>query len=64
MPPFLIVANSLFCEGPPARSTLSLLELAFWKGYGNGNWIEHDPDYDSLRDEPRFKALLTLPHVN
>lgn len=37
---------------------LSLLERAFAKGYGNKEWIENDPDYESLRDEPRFKELL------
>jgi len=24
----------------------------------NRGWIEHDPDFDSIRDHPRFKALL------
>ena len=24
----------------------------------NRGWIENDPDFDSLRDHPRFKALL------
>ena len=37
---------------------LILLERAFAKGYGNKEWIEKDPDYVSLRNEPRFKALL------
>jgi adenylate cyclase len=24
----------------------------------NRRWIEHDPDFDSIRDHPRFKALM------
>ena len=39
-------------------SALDLLERAFTQGWGKRDWIEHDPDYDSLRDEPRFKALM------
>jgi len=26
-------------------------------GWGKRDWVEHDPDYDILRDEPRFKKL-------
>lgn len=37
---------------------LALLERVFAQGWGKRDWIEHDPDYDSLRDEPRFKELL------
>jgi hypothetical protein len=25
---------------------------------GNLKWISHDPDFDSLRNEPRFIALV------
>jgi hypothetical protein len=28
------------------------------RGWGKRDWIDHDPDYDSLRDEPRFQAVL------
>ena len=37
---------------------LDLLERALRLGQGNVGWIENDPDFDSLRDEPRFDALL------
>ncbi len=38
---------------------LDLLEKMFAKNWGKRDWIEHDPDYDSLRDEPRFKKFFT-----
>jgi hypothetical protein len=31
------------------------------KGLGNRLWIEHDPDRDSLCDEPRFRFMLDKP---
>ena len=37
---------------------LSLLERTFAKGYGKRDWIERDPDYDNVRDDPRFRAML------
>ena len=37
---------------------LDLLESVFARGWGKRDWVEHDPDYDSLRDEPRFRKLL------
>ena len=48
----------LYAKAGYRDKALSMLEHAFAKGYGNKAWIEHDPDYNSLRDEPRFKALL------
>jgi adenylate cyclase len=37
---------------------LDMLETVFGKGWGKREWIEHDTDYDPLRNEPRFQAML------
>ena len=37
---------------------LDLLERVFSKGWGKKDWIEADQDYDSLRAEPRFIAMM------
>jgi len=51
-------AACLFAIDGNKEKALSILELIWGKGHGKREWIEHDPDYDSLRNEPRFKALL------
>jgi adenylate cyclase len=37
---------------------LALLERVFARGLGKRDWVEHDPDYDILRDDPRFQKLV------
>ena len=38
---------------------MDLLELrSVMPGIANREWVEHDSDLDSLRDHPRFQALL------
>jgi adenylate cyclase len=37
---------------------LDLLERAVGQGWGHRDWIAHDKDYDSLRDDPRFRRLM------
>ena len=43
--------------GNPERA-LDLLERALAQGWGHRDWIENDKDYDSLREDPRFKRLM------
>lgn len=40
------------------EEAIDLLERVFAKGYGKRDWVEHDPDYDILRDDPRFKSMM------
>jgi hypothetical protein len=37
---------------------LDRLERAVAAGFGNLKWIENDPDFASLRDHPRFRAVV------
>jgi len=37
---------------------LELLEQVFSRGWGMREWMALDPDYESLRDDPRFQKFL------
>ncbi|HUQ20744.1 MAG TPA: protein kinase [Gemmatimonadaceae bacterium] len=52
---------NIACTYAPLGKTeesLSALERAVEKGWGDKNWIEHDSDLESIRDNPRFKAIV------
>jgi adenylate cyclase len=40
------------------EKALDCIEKAFHKGFGHKEWMEHDPDFLSIRNHPRFKALM------
>jgi adenylate cyclase len=54
----LVNAACLRAKAGMKEGALEVLERAFGRGWGKRDWIEHDSDYDSLRDDPRFQALL------
>ncbi len=44
-------------EGEPEKA-ITCLEEAFRRGFGNKEWITRDPDLESIRNDPRFQALI------
>ena len=42
-----------------ADRAIALLERVSAQGWGQRDWLERDPDYDNIRDDPRFQRLLT-----
>ena len=51
-------AACLRCKLALKEEALQLLERVFARGWGKRDWIEHDPDYNILREDARFKKLL------
>jgi adenylate cyclase len=51
-------AACFYAKDGNTEAALDVLEKMFARGVGQRDWVEHDPDYDSLRDHPRFKAML------
>jgi adenylate cyclase len=55
-----VIINSacLYARAGDKHKAMDLLERVFNKGWGKKDWVENDPDYDSLRAEPRFIAMM------
>jgi adenylate cyclase len=54
----LINAACLRTRAGLKEEALAIIERVFSRGWGKRDWVEQDPDYDCLRDDPRFKLLL------
>jgi adenylate cyclase len=50
-------ACALAVVGEEERA-LDALERAIGAGLAGGDWVSHDPDWDRLRDHPRFQSLV------
>ncbi|MBN1236844.1 MAG: tetratricopeptide repeat protein [Gammaproteobacteria bacterium] len=57
-PSTLVNSACVYAKLGRKEEALNLLEQVFGRGCGKRHWIERDPDYDILRDDPRFKAML------
>jgi hypothetical protein len=53
----MINVASLYARLGMKEEALELLERRL-RGSGKRDWIEHDSDYDSLGDDPRFQGML------
>jgi len=54
----LVNAACLYARLGEKEAALEFLERSFARGWGKRDWIDHDPDYEVLRSEPRFERLL------
>jgi serine/threonine protein kinase/tetratricopeptide (TPR) repeat protein len=57
-PSVTVNAACMYARMGKKEEALSLLSQSFGRGFGKRDWVENDPDYDSLRDDPRFQALM------
>jgi adenylate cyclase len=54
----LVNASCVRAKAGLKEEALELLERVFARGWGKRDWVEHDRDFDILRDDPRFKKLV------
>jgi serine/threonine protein kinase/tetratricopeptide (TPR) repeat protein len=47
-----------YAKAEMKEEALRCLEKTFGRGLGRRAWAEHDPDFDSLRDDPRFQDMM------
>ena len=40
------------------KQTLKYLKLAIGDGFNNFQWIENNPDFDNVKDDPEFKKIV------
>jgi tetratricopeptide (TPR) repeat protein len=54
----LVNATCLRARAGRKQEAIEAFERLVALGWGKRDWVEHDPDYDPLRDDPRFQELL------
>jgi non-specific serine/threonine protein kinase len=60
-PSVLYNAACVYALSGDRERSLQALAACLQGGWGNREWILHDPDFDRIRDDPRFQALLEGP---
>jgi TolB-like protein/Flp pilus assembly protein TadD len=51
-------ATCVLARAGQKQRAIDTFERLVTLGWGKRDWVEHDPDYDNLRDDPRFQGLL------
>jgi len=54
----LYAAACVFAQLGLRERAIEVFGQAIEEGFGNRQWIEEDPDFDTIRDDPRFRAAL------
>ncbi len=57
-PGILYNVACVYAVGGMADDSLACLDNAVQNGFGHREWLENDSDLDSIREDPRFNALL------
>ena len=58
-PMILYNVSCTYAVAGRSDAALSALQKAVDNGFGHKEWVEHDTDLDSLRDDPRFQSLAS-----
>ncbi len=59
-PQVLYNVACVFAQLGEAERAIECLEKSITHGWGQKEWMQNDPDLASLRNHPRFQALLKL----
>jgi adenylate cyclase len=57
-PGVLYNVGCVYALAGAAEEALDYLDRAVQNGFGHRDWLENDSDWDAVRGEPRFQALL------
>ena len=57
-PSVAVNAACMYARIGMKEEALGLLAQSIGRGFGKRDWLENDPDYDSIRDDPRFQEMM------